>query len=95
MQYDHHQNTTEQALASEVSVASLLIRVTPLLRHALRCGTAGLVNSTRPRIRQQGRMRIRVDRSTYALLCTPAGRRVWVGCLPECECLLQARTVHR
>ena len=33
MQYDHHQNTTERALASEVSVASYKLRVIILIKN--------------------------------------------------------------
>ena len=54
----------------------------------------GTHHSTRPRIRQQGKRRNRVDRSLHALFCGAVGLRVRVGYLPESEWPLQARTVQ-
>ena len=72
----------------------LLIGVIRSFATCITLWNVGDRHSLRPRIRQQGKIRIHVDRSMYAFLCTSTGRRVWVGCLPESECLLQSLTVQ-
>ena len=95
----------ERACALHVSVADsamwgghhkeyLLIRMIRPFATRITLWNGGAHHSLRLRIWQQGKIRIRVDCSMCALLCTSNGRHVWVGCLPESECPLQARTVQ-
>ena len=77
-----HVSTADSATWVGYHKEYLLIRVIHPFATRINLWNGGARQSLRPRIRQQGKIRIRVDRLMCALLCTSAGRRVWVGYLP-------------